>query len=77
MAEHHLPLASVYKGWDRYQHHLVTVIAPLSPEQLTLRAAPPLRSLGEQVAHIIAVRAMRARYRCPGASVSQPGSPPI
>jgi len=52
MAEHHLPLASVYKGWDSYQHHLVTVIAPLSPEQLTLRAAPPLRSLGEQVAHI-------------------------
>ena len=57
MAEHHLPLASVYKGWDSYQPHLVTVIAPLSPEQLTLRVAPPLRSLGEQVAHIIAVRA--------------------
>jgi len=57
VAEHYLPLASVYQGWDIYQQHLVTAIAPLSPEQLTLRAAPQVRSLGEQVAHIIAVRA--------------------
>jgi uncharacterized damage-inducible protein DinB len=56
-AERHLPLASVYKGWESYQQHLVTAIAALSPEQLTLQAAPHLRSLGEQVAHIIAVRA--------------------
>lgn len=56
-AEHYLPLASVYKGWESYQQHLVTAIAALSPEQLTLRASPHLRSLGEQVAHIIAVRA--------------------
>ena len=57
MVEHHLPLASVYKGWESYQRHLVTVVAPLSPEQLTLRAAPSLRSLREQVIHLIAARA--------------------
>ncbi len=57
MAEYHLPLASVYKGWESYQRHLVTVVAPLSPEQMTLRAAPLLRSLSEQVVHLIAARA--------------------
>jgi uncharacterized damage-inducible protein DinB len=57
VVEHHLPLASVYKGWDLYQHHLVTAITPLSPVQLTLRAAPQMRSLGELLVHIIAVRA--------------------
>jgi uncharacterized damage-inducible protein DinB len=35
----------------------VHAIASLTPEQLHLRAALQLRSLGEQVAHIIAVRA--------------------
>ncbi|HET8839868.1 MAG TPA: DinB family protein [Ktedonobacteraceae bacterium] len=55
MAE--LSLASIYKGWEGYQHHLVTVIAPLSPEQLNERDAPVQRSRGEQIAHIVAVRA--------------------
>lgn len=50
MAEDHVSLASVYKGWDGYQQLLVKAIAPLSPEQLALRAAPHLRSLSEQVA---------------------------
>jgi uncharacterized damage-inducible protein DinB len=50
-------LASCYKGWDSYQQHLIRAIALLTPEQLHLRAAPQLRSLCEQVAHMIAVRA--------------------
>lgn len=50
-------LAQCYKGWDLYQHQLITAIAPLSPDQLTLRAAPQLRALGPQVAHMIATRA--------------------
>ena len=57
MAEHHLSLAFVYKGWESYQQHLVTAIAALSPDQLTLRASPQLRSVGKQAAHIIATRA--------------------
>jgi uncharacterized damage-inducible protein DinB len=52
-----LSLAQFYQGWDSYQRHLVIAIAPLSSEQLTLRAAPHLRSIGEQAAHIVAVRA--------------------
>lgn len=52
-----LSLSQVYKGWDHYQQQLVTVIAPLSSDQLRLRAAPHLRELGPQVAHMIATRA--------------------
>src|SRR5438552_3415141 len=46
-----------YQGWHDYQALLVKAIAPLSPEQLALRAAPDLRSVGEIVTHIIRVRA--------------------
>lgn len=57
MAEDHISLAPLYKGWDVYQQHLVKAIAPLSPEQLTLRAAPHLRPVSELAAHIIGARA--------------------
>ena len=33
-------LATCYAGWDRYQDLLVATVAPLTPEQLALRAAP-------------------------------------
>ncbi|HVB60179.1 MAG TPA: DinB family protein [Ktedonobacteraceae bacterium] len=62
MTEHHVSLAPFYKGWDVYQRHLVTVITPLSPEQLALRAAPHLRSIGENAAHIISARAGWLHY---------------
>lgn len=65
MSESVLTLASVYKGWDRHHHLLSEVVRPLSAEQLALRAAPQLRSIGELVAHVIAVRA-RCLYICPG-----------
>ena len=57
MTDQPLSLASCYKGWDLYQQQLITAIAPLSPDQLALRAAPHLRALGPQVAHMIATRA--------------------
>ncbi|MEO8972497.1 MAG: DinB family protein [Ktedonobacteraceae bacterium] len=57
MTEHSFPLAPFYKGWDEYQQHLVHAVAPLSPEQLTLRVAPHLRSIGSNAAHIIGARA--------------------
>ncbi|MGA7670056.1 MAG: DinB family protein [Nitrolancea sp.] len=50
-------LAKIYKGWDLYQQQLVNVIGPLTAEQLDLRAGPELRSVGEKLAHVIAVRA--------------------
>ncbi|HEY7126230.1 MAG TPA: DinB family protein [Ktedonobacterales bacterium] len=50
-------VAPFYNGWDVYQGLLVKAIAPLTPEQLTLRAAPQLRALGQQASHMIATRA--------------------
>src|SRR5438046_7596682 len=47
----------LYQGWHDYQVRLIKAIAPLSPEQLALRAAPELRTIGEIVTHIIRVRA--------------------
>lgn len=50
-------LTMFYQGWDVYQQELNKAIAPLSPEQLALRATPHLRSILEIATHIIAVRA--------------------
>ncbi len=52
-----LPLTAVYKGWEVYQQKLVRAVAPLTAEQLELRAAPDVRSIGMLIAHIIATRA--------------------
>lgn len=57
MTEHTFSLAPFYKGWDGYQQHLVRALAPLSTEQLTLHAAPHLRSVGGIATHIIGARA--------------------
>ena len=56
MAEQQLNLLSFYKGWDAYQALLIKALAPLSSEELALRAAPHLRSVGENVAHVISGR---------------------
>jgi uncharacterized damage-inducible protein DinB len=56
MVEQHTNLLAFYKGWDAYQALLVKAIAPLSSDQLALRAAPHLRSIGQNVAHIISGR---------------------
>lgn len=49
-------LLSFYKGWDSYQTPLIKAVAPLSSKGLTLRVAPHLRSVAENVAHIISGR---------------------
>ncbi len=46
-----------YKGWDVYQGHLVKAIEPLTAEQLELRIAPNLRSIGQLARHIVRTRA--------------------
>ncbi len=56
MAEQQINLLSFYKGWDTYQALLIKAIATLSSDQLALRVAPHLRSVGENVAHIISGR---------------------
>ena len=56
MNEKHTTLEAFYKGWDIYQKLLIEAIAPLSPDQLALQAAPHLRSIGVIAAHIISAR---------------------
>lgn len=50
-------LAALFKGWHDYQNALLKALVPLSDEQLTLRAAPNERTIGEMTAHIIGARA--------------------
>ncbi len=51
-----------YQGWANYQELLVKALAPLTPEQLALRPAPHLRSVGENARHIIGARARWCQY---------------
>ena len=57
MSETSETLAFFTQGWQNYQNQLSKALAPLSPEQLALRAAPDLRSIDELARHVIAVRA--------------------
>jgi len=57
MAEDDVTLTTFYTQWKAYQEHIKESIAPLTAEQLALRAAPNLRSIGENAAHIVGCRA--------------------
>lgn len=57
MSDANPTLAILTEGWQTYQDQLSQALAPLTPEQLALRAAPDLRSIDELARHIIAVRA--------------------
>ncbi len=56
MTEQYTHLSPFYKGWDAYQDRLIKSLMPLSNEQLALHAAPHLRSIGENAAHIVGTR---------------------
>jgi uncharacterized damage-inducible protein DinB len=56
MAEDSFTLTTFYAAWNSYQERLAAALAPLTAEQLGLRAAPGLRSIGEAAAHIIGCR---------------------
>jgi uncharacterized damage-inducible protein DinB len=49
--------SSIYQGWHVYQAALIKALRPLEPDQLALRVAPSLRSVGEIAQHIIGARA--------------------
>ena len=51
-----MTLTPFYKGWDQYQQCLVEAIAPLTDEQLALRAALSQRPIWLLAAHIIGSR---------------------
>lgn len=57
MTEQQLSLLPFYVGWGRYQQRLVAAIAPLTVEQLALRATPQHWTIGMYVTHIVANRA--------------------
>ena len=56
MAEEQIALTKIFDGWGAYQEKIAEAVAPLTPEQLVLRVAPQIRSIGEIATHIIAVR---------------------
>lgn len=49
-------LVNFYSNWEKYQRGLVEAIKPLTTEQLGLRAAPNLRSIGKLAFHIADTR---------------------
>ena len=57
MAEDNFTLTTFYTCWKAYQDHIKGSLASLTAEQLELRAAPQLRSIGEDALHIIGCRA--------------------
>ena len=50
-------VSAIYEGWRNHQNTLIRALAPLTMEQLGLKAGPRLRSVGEISAHIIGARA--------------------
>ncbi len=56
MAEDNFTLTTIYNSWKEYQDHIRNALEPLTAEQLALRAAPHLRSIGENADHIIGCR---------------------
>lgn len=57
MADPQSTLDTFYRWWHHYQTLLSKALAPLSAEQLAMRPAPRMRSLGETVTHMIGARA--------------------
>lgn len=56
MADDNFTLATFFASWKAYQGRLSATLATLTAEQLALRTAPGLRSIGENTLHIIGCR---------------------
>ena len=57
MADESFTLATFSTAWGAYQDRLAAAVAPLTTEQVGLRAAPGLRSVGEIALHLVGGRA--------------------
>jgi uncharacterized damage-inducible protein DinB len=55
-------LATLYAGWEEDRRLVVASIASLTDEDLALRAAPHLRTIGHLAAHIVAARARMTHW---------------
>lgn len=49
-------VSTIYANWQNYQNLLINALAPLTIDQLNLRAAPDLRSIEEIATHMIGAR---------------------
>jgi len=58
MTQDYQLIPAIYQGWHEYQDNLIKAITPLNPDQLGLRVAPELLSVGEIAAHIASSRAI-------------------
>lgn len=56
MSEQQQAIAPFYQGWQVYQGLIIKALAPLTPEQLELRAAPSLRTIERIAAHMVGAR---------------------
>lgn len=56
MADENFTLTTFFTAWKAYQDRLAAALASLTADQLALRAAPGLRSVGENAAHIVGCR---------------------
>jgi uncharacterized damage-inducible protein DinB len=65
MSNSNATLPAIYAGWLNYQNLVVAALRPLTAEQLALRTAPNLRSIGDIVRHMIGARG-RWFYRLMG-----------
>jgi uncharacterized damage-inducible protein DinB len=54
--EENFTLTTFYTSWKTYQDHLKETLALLTTDQLSLRPAPGLRSIGETTVHILECR---------------------
>ncbi len=56
MPDNKSTLDTIYDNWEAYQKQIAEVLVPLTLEQLGLRSAPHLRSIGETAGHIVGAR---------------------
>jgi uncharacterized damage-inducible protein DinB len=56
MADENFTLTTFYTSWKTYQDHLKETLAQLTSDQLALRPAPGLRSIGETAVHMLGCR---------------------
>jgi uncharacterized damage-inducible protein DinB len=56
VAEDSFTLSTFIVSWQAYQSRLRDALAPLTADQLALRAAPGLRSVGEIAMHVVVCR---------------------
>ena len=57
MPEQNSTLETIYQNWAAYQGLIVKALTPLSDEQLALKAAPRVRSVGQIARHMVGARA--------------------